>query len=123
MNKLPSDDQISISVTAATAVLASGTEAEDDSAPPWRPDDKFASHCALRHHRPPQNPMGPWKAMGNGSRTRSLSPKPTSGRSMLASWRRIVDEPGAFPQGVWQLFSQSSLTASGSFVVSAGLRV
>ena len=32
---------------------------------------------------------------------------------MTAFWRRIVDEPDAFPPEFWQLFLQSSLTALG----------
>ena len=30
---------------------------------------------------------------------------------MAAFWRRIIDEPDAFPPEIWQLFLQSSLTA------------
>ena len=40
-----------------------------------------------------------------------------SGRGMTVFWRRIVDEPDAFPPEFWpefwQLFLQSSLTALG----------
>ena len=32
---------------------------------------------------------------------------------MTPFWRRIFDEPDAFPSEFWQLFSQSSLTALG----------
>ena len=32
---------------------------------------------------------------------------------MTAFWRRLVDEPDAFPPEFWQLFLQSSLTALG----------
>ena len=32
---------------------------------------------------------------------------------MTAFWRRIVDEPNAFPVELWQLFLQSGLTALG----------
>ena len=35
------------------------------------------------------------------------------GRGMTGFWRRIVDEPDAFPPEFWQLFSQSSLIVVG----------
>ena len=35
------------------------------------------------------------------------------GRGMTAFWRKLVDEPDAFPPEFWQLFLQSSLTALG----------
>ena len=35
------------------------------------------------------------------------------GKGMTAFWRKIVDEPGAFPPEYWRLILQSSLTALG----------
>ena len=35
---------------------------------------------------------------------------------MTAFWRKIVDEPDAFPPEFWQLFLQSSLTTLGGKV-------
>ena len=35
------------------------------------------------------------------------------GRGMATFWRRIVDEPDAFPPEFWQLFLQLSLTILG----------
>ena len=34
-------------------------------------------------------------------------------KGMAAFWRKIVDEPDAFPPEFWQLFLQSSMTALG----------
>ena len=33
------------------------------------------------------------------------------GAGIEAFWRRIVDEPDAFPPEIWELFPQSNLTA------------
>ena len=43
MAKFPPEDHAAASAAAAAAVLASGTEVEDGNAPPWRPDDEYAS--------------------------------------------------------------------------------
>ncbi|CAN0518643.1 unnamed protein product, partial [Laminaria digitata] len=41
--KFPPEDRAAVSAAAVTAVLASATEVEDGNAPPWRPDDEYAS--------------------------------------------------------------------------------
>ncbi|CAN0598374.1 unnamed protein product, partial [Laminaria digitata] len=41
--KFPPEDRAAVSAAAATAVLASTTEVEGGNAPPWRPDDEYAS--------------------------------------------------------------------------------
>ena len=41
--KFPPEDHAAVSAAAAAAVLASATEVEYVNAPPWRPDDEYAS--------------------------------------------------------------------------------
>ncbi|CAN0518077.1 unnamed protein product, partial [Laminaria digitata] len=41
--KFPPEDRAAVSVGEAAAVLASATEVEHGNAPPWRPDDEYAS--------------------------------------------------------------------------------
>lgn len=43
VTKFPPKDHTNVSVTAAAAVLVNATDVEDGSAPPWHPDDEFAS--------------------------------------------------------------------------------
>ena len=43
MAKFPSEDHAAVSTAAAEAELASATEGEDGNAPPWRPDNEYAS--------------------------------------------------------------------------------
>ena len=43
MAKLPSEHHAAAAETAADAVLVRATEAEDGSAPPWRPDNEYTS--------------------------------------------------------------------------------
>ena len=72
---------------------------------------------ALRRHQLPQSPFRPRKR-----RSTTCSPSihhphrhraGGSGRGMPTFWRRMVDEPDAFPPEFWQIFLQSSLTALG----------
>ena len=86
-------------------MLASAAEVEDGNAPPWCPDDEYtsealfdvtSSRCAL---------SGP----GNdGQRFAHLQSiihtdigRGEFGRGMTACWRRLADEPNAFPPDFW----------------------
>ena len=98
-------------------MLASGTEVEDRNAPPWRPDDEYTSEVLF-------DVINSWSALsgpGNdGQRFAHLQSiiqtdigREEFGSGMTAFWRRIVDEPNAFPTEFWQLCLQLSLTALG----------
>lgn len=85
---------------ATVAVLASATEAEDGNAPPWRPDDEYASQV--------RSSMGPGS---DGPRFAHLQfiiqtdiGQEEFGRGMTAFWWRITHEPDAFPPEFFQLF-------------------
>ena len=88
---------------------ASSTELEEGSVPNWRPKEEFDLHVALTRYQAR-------RVMVYASHTFRRSSRPASvARSLkLASrlfWRRIFDDPRAFPPEFWQLFLQSDLTA------------
>ena len=116
--KFPPEDHAAVSAAAAAAVLASGIEVEDGNAPPWCPDDEYASEVLFDIINPRSALSGP----GNdGQRFAHLQSffqtdigREESGSGMTAFWRRKVDEPDAFPPEFWQLFLQSSLITAGA---------
>ena len=88
-------------------MLASATEVEDGNAPPWRPDDGYASDVLF-------DIISSRRALsGSGSDGQRFSDQQSIihtdiGREefekgMTAFWRKIVAEPDAFPPEVWQL--------------------
>ena len=101
----------------AVAVLASATDAENENAPPWRPDNEYTSEVLFDVISSRSALSGP----GNdGQRLAHLHSiiytdigRGEFGLRMTAFWRRLVDEPAAFPPEFWHLFLQSSLTALG----------
>ena len=113
--KFPSEDHAAISPAAAAAVLASATEVEDGNAPPWRPDDDYASEVLFDVISSRSAVSGPGNDGQRFSHLQSILHtiigREEFGKGMTAFWRRIVDEPDAFPVEFWELFSQSSLTA------------
>ena len=105
--KFPFEDHAAVSAAAAAAVLASATEVEDGNAPPWRPDDGYASDVLF-------DIISSRRALsGSGSDGQRFSDQQSIihtdiGREefekgMTAFWRKIVAEPDAFPPEVWQL--------------------
>ena len=115
--KFPSEDHAAVSEAVAAAVLPSATEGEDGNAPPWCPDDEYTSEVLF-------DVMSSRSALSgsgvDGQRFAHLQSiidtdigREEFGRGMAAFWRRLVDEPDAFPPEFWQLFLQSSLTALG----------
>ena len=103
--KFPSEDHAAISAVAAAAVLASATEAEDGNAPPWRPDNGYTSVGLFDIISSRSALSGP----GNdGQRFAHLQSiihtdigRGEFGRGMTACWRRLADEPNAFPPDFW----------------------
>ena len=117
MAKLPSEHHAAVSAAAADAVLVRATEAEDGSAPPWRPDNEYTSEVIFDVISSRSALSGP----GNdGQRLAHLHSiiytdigRGEFGLRMTAFWRRLVDELDTFPSEFWQLFQQSRLTALG----------
>ena len=96
---------------------ASATEAEDGNAPPWHPDDKYTSEVLFDVINSRSSLSGPCI---NGQRFTHLQSiihtnieMEEFGPDMTAFWRRLVDQPDAFPPESWQLVLQPSLTALG----------
>ena len=115
--KFPSEDHAAVSAAAAAAVLANATEAKDGNAPPWRLDNKYTPEVLFGLISLRSALSGP---SNNGQRFAHLQSiintdmgREKFGRGITAFWRRLVDEPDAFPPEIWQLFLQSSLTALG----------
>ena len=117
MAKFPSVDHAAVSAAGTAAVLASATGVEDGQPPSWRPDDEYTPEVLFDVIGSRSALSGP----GNdGQRFAHLQSiiytaigREEFGRGMSAFWRRLVDEPDAFPPEFWQLFLQSSLTALG----------
>ena len=108
--KFPSEYHADVSAAAADAVLAWATEGGDANAPPWRPDDENSSEVLVAVIGSRSVLSGPEK---DGQRFAHLQSiihtdvgREEFGRGMTAFWRRIVDEPGAFPPEFWKLFLQ-----------------
>ena len=95
--------------------------------PPWRPDDRYASEVLFDVISSRSALSG---AGNDGQMFAHLQSiihtdigRKEFGRGMTASWRRIVDEPYAFPPEFWQLFLRSSLTALGGKCRPVGVRM
>ena len=99
------------------AVLASATEAEDGNAPPWRPTNAYTSEVLFDVISSRSALSGPGNDDPRFVHLQFIIHtdigREEFGRGMTAFWRRIVDEPDAFPPEFWQLFLQSSLTTLG----------
>ena len=90
---------------------------EDGNAPPWRPDDEYASEVLFDVISSRSALSGPGNDGHLFSHLQSIIHtnigREEFGKGMTTLWRRIVGEPDAFPVEVWELFSQWSLTAFG----------
>ena len=115
--KFPPEDHAAMSAAAVVAaVLASATEVKGN-APPWRPEDEYASEVLFDVISSRSTLSG---LENGGQRLVHLQPiihtdvgRRGVRRGYKAFSRRIVDEPDAFPPEFWQLFLQSSFTALG----------
>lgn len=115
--KFPAEDRASVSAAAAAAVAASATEPEDGSGPAWRPEGEFDPQVAFEVINSRNALSG---AGSDGLRFSHLQSiirtgfgRENFGTGIEAFWRRIVDDPDAFPSEFWELFLQSNLTALG----------
>ena len=117
VTKFSSEDHVAVSAAAAAAVLTGPTDAEDVNAHPWRHDDMYAFEVLFGVTRSRSALTGP---RNDGQLFTHLQfmihtdiGREEFDRGMTASWRRIVDEPDAFPPDFWQLLLPSSVTALG----------
>ena len=105
MAKFPPENLAAVSAAAAAAVLASGTEVEDGNAPPWRPDDEYASEVLFDVINSRSALSGPGNDGQRFAHLHSIIQtdigRKEFGSGVTAFWRRIVDEPDSFPPEVW----------------------
>ena len=115
--KFPAENQACVSEAAAAAVAASSSDQEEGSVPNWRPEEEFDPQMALEVTISRNASSG---AGSDGLRFSHLQSiiktgfgREKFGAGIEAFWRRIIDDPNAFPPEFWQLFLQSHLTALG----------
>ena len=117
--KFPEENQACLSEAAAAAVAASSSDQEERSVPNWRPEEEFDPQVTLEVINS-RNALS-----GGGSDGLRFSylqstiwtgfgrEKIGAGIEFEAFWRRIIDDPNAFPPEFWQLFLEYNLTALG----------
>ena len=115
--KFPGEDRASLSESAAAAVAASSTEPEEGTIPNLRPKEEFYSQVGLDviNSRNALSGVGSddLRFLHLQSIIRIGFGRKKFGAGIEAFWRRIFDDPGAFPPEFWRLFLQSNLTAFG----------
>ena len=103
MAKFPCEDDAAESAAAAEAVLASATEGEDGNAPPWLPDDEYASEVLFGVIDSRSALSGPENDGQRFAPPQSIIHTDIGqkefGRGMTVFWRKIVDEPDACSTG------------------------
>ena len=114
-SKFPEENQVCVSEAGAGAT--SSTDQEEDSVPNWRPEEEFDPQVALEVINSRNALSG---AGSDGLRFSHLQSiirtgfgREKIGAGIEAFWRRIIDDPNAFPPEFMQLFLQSNLTALG----------
>ena len=118
MSKFQSEDHAAASAAAAAAAaLAIATEVEVGNAPPWRPDDEYASEVLFDVISSRSALSGPGNDGQRLSRLQSIIHtdigREEFGKGTTAFWRKVVDKPDELPPEFWQLFLQLNLTAIG----------
>ena len=120
--KSPPEGHAAVSATIVAAVMASATEPEEGSTPPWRPDDEYAYQVLVDTIIRSGSAL-PGNGNGGQRFTNLQSIIYTKiGREyfdMTAFWR-IVDYPDAFTTEFWKLFSQSIRPASTRWMKTVG---
>ena len=115
--KLLEDRRNSVQAAAAAARLASVTEPKEGSGSTWRPEGEFNPQVTLEviNSRNARS-----RAASDGLRFSHLQSiirtqfgEEHFGAYIEAFWRRMVDEPDAFPPEFWELFLQSNLSPWG----------
>ena len=110
--KFPEEDRNSVQAAAVAARVASVTEPEKGSGPTWRPEGEFNPQVAFEVINSRNALSGAGSDSLRFSHLQSIIRTQFSqkhfGAGIEASWRRMVDEPDAFPSEFWELFLQST---------------
>ena len=116
-SKFPEENQACVSKAEAAAVATSSTDHEEGSVTNWRPEEEFDPQVALEVINFRNAPSGAGSDGLQFSHLQSIIRtgfgRKKIGAGIEAFWRRIVDDPNAFPPKFWQFFLQSNLTALG----------
>ncbi|CAB1098462.1 unnamed protein product [Ectocarpus sp. CCAP 1310/34] len=115
--KFPHEDPVQVEQAIAEAIAASRTEEEEGSAPRWRPETEFDPQVLLQVINSRSSNSG---AGNDGQRFSHLKSivntkigREEFSNAMSSLWRRLINDPNAFPPEFWTLWKQSSLIALG----------
>ncbi|CAB1109091.1 unnamed protein product [Ectocarpus sp. CCAP 1310/34] len=115
--KFPHEDPVQVEQAIAEAITASRTEEEEGSAPRWRPETEFDPQVFLQVINRRSSNSG---ADNDGQRFSHLTSivntkigREEFSNAMSSLWRRLINDPNAFPPEFWTLWKQSSLIALG----------
>ncbi|CAB1100444.1 unnamed protein product [Ectocarpus sp. CCAP 1310/34] len=123
--KFPHEDPVQVEQAIAEAIAASRTEEEEGSAPRWRPETEFDPQVLLQVINSRSSNSG---AGNDGQRFSHLKSivntkigREEFSNAMSSLWRRLINDPNAFPPEFWTLWKQSSLIALGKSAVQCAL--
>ncbi|CAB1119445.1 unnamed protein product [Ectocarpus sp. CCAP 1310/34] len=115
--KFPHEDPVQVEQAIAEAIAASRTEEEEGSAPRWRPETELDPQVLLQVINSRSSNSG---AGNDGQRFSHLMSivntkigREEFSNAMSSLWRRLINDPNAFPPEFWTLWKQSSLIALG----------
>ena len=115
--RFPEKDQTCVSEAAAAAVAASSSDPEEGGGPNWRPEEELDPQVAVEVINSRNALSGAGSDSLRFSHLQSIIRtgfgRGKFGAGIEAFWRRIIDDPNAFPPEFWQLFLQYTLTALG----------
>lgn len=116
-SKFPHEDPAAIEEAIVEALDESSGDGVDGREPSWRPENEFNPKMLLEVISSRSANSG---AGNDGQRFAHLKSivntevgRDQYGTSMCSLWRRLIDNPSAFPPEFWKLWKQSSLIALG----------
>ena len=115
--KFPDEDPADVEQAIAEAITESNIEEEEGSDPRWRPEDEFDPKVLIEVINSRSSNSGAGNDGQRFSHLKSIA-NTKIGRedfsmAMSSLWRRLVNDPNAFPPEFWALWKQSSLIALG----------
>ena len=113
--EIPQRRSTSVIEAAVAAVEVSASDSEERSSPKWRPEEELDPQVTLEVIDSRSALSGAGSDCLSFSHLQSII-RTDFGREKFGAgvevlWRRIIDDPSAFPPEFWRLFLQSNLTA------------